>query len=121
MVNIYMGRDSCYARHEGMYVASGPMDLGRAAAHLLLHLRDLERGYTYDHECRKIRMDERLFEARSRYLVKICYEQVKDREVCEKVQELVEYVITRKRLPEWAEKLAKEHIVRATSLDMFLQ
>ncbi len=116
-----MGKDSCYAVKEGMYVAPGPMDLGRAAAHLYLHLRDLVRGYTYDHECRRITMDDKLFEARSRYLVKICYEQVKDERVCEKVRELVDYTIRRRELPEWAKRLAEQHIIRVTSIDYFFK
>ncbi|NPB00862.1 MAG: hypothetical protein GXO10_05755 [Crenarchaeota archaeon] len=121
MPNIYMGRDSCYARYEKMYVSSGPMDLRRAAAHLYLHLRDLERGWTYDHECRRIRMDEELFKARSRYLVKICYEQVKDEKECEKVRELVEYVIARKRLPTWAQELAESAIVKVSTIEDFFK
>jgi hypothetical protein len=78
MVNIYMGRVSCYSVKEGMYVMSGPMDLGRVAAHLFLHLRDLRRGWSYDHDCNRIDMDRDLFEARSKYLVKICRDQSAD-------------------------------------------
>ncbi len=119
MVNIYMGRDSCYAKYEKMYVASGPMDFTRAAAHLYLHLRDLERGWTYDHECRRIRMDEELFKSRSRYLVKICYEHTKDERECERIRELVEYVINKKRLPDWAIKIAESAIIRVSTLEQF--
>ena len=117
--NIYMGRESCYAKKEGMFVASGPMDLGRAAAHLYLHLRDLKRRQTYDHNCNKIVMDEKLFEARSRYLVKICYEQVRNENECEKVRELVEYVLKKYDLPQWAKELAEKYIVKVSTLESF--
>jgi len=114
-----MGKDSCYAIKEGMYVSPGPMDLGRAAAHLYLHLRDLKRGYTYDHDCRRVTMDDKLFELRSRYLVKICYEQVKSEDVCEKVRELVEYVVRKRELPDWAKRLAEQYIIKVTTIDSF--
>lgn len=52
------------------------MNLGRVAAHLLLHLKDLRRGWTYDHDCNRVAMDRDLFEARSKYLAKICRDQV---------------------------------------------
>ncbi|MGC9152697.1 MAG: hypothetical protein ACP5GY_03060 [Vulcanisaeta sp.] len=117
MVNIYMGRNSCYAVNEGMYVTSGPMDLGRVAAHLFLHLRDLRRGWTYDHECNRIAMDRGLFEARSKYLARICRDQGLDD--CDDAEVLIRDVITTLRLPGWAEDLALRNIVRVRSISDF--
>jgi len=114
MVNIYMGRGSCYSIMEGMYVMSGPMDLGRVAAHLFLHLRDLRRGWSYDHDCNRIDMDKDLFEARSKYLVKICRDQGADD--CDAAESLVREVITALRMPGWAEELAIRYIVRVKSI-----
>ncbi|WP_054853828.1 hypothetical protein [Vulcanisaeta distributa] len=116
MANIYMGgRSSCYATNEGIYVAPGPMDLGRVAAHLLLHLRDLRRGgWTYDHECNRISMDRDLFEARSRYLVKICRDQgLSD---CDDAETLINEVVAARKLPSWAEDLASKYIVKVKSI-----
>lgn len=107
---IYSGPRSCYARNEGIYVAAGPMDLARAAAHILLHLRDLERGWTYDHECRRVRMTPWLFEARTKYLVRLCRQQ------CKEVGVLVEEVLSTRRLPKWAEELALSRIVKVARL-----
>jgi len=61
--SIYSGARSCYAEKEGVYVESGAMDLAKAAAHLYLHMLDLERGYTYDHDCARVKMTPELFEA----------------------------------------------------------
>ncbi|WP_069806462.1 hypothetical protein [Vulcanisaeta thermophila] len=116
MVNIYMGRRSCYAVNEGVYVSPGAMDLGRVAAHLFLHLRDFRRGWTYDHDCNRVAMDHALFEARSKYLVKLCREQLGVDEVCDEVEDLVDEVIRRHELPNWALELARKYLVRTPSL-----
>ncbi|ABW01530.1 hypothetical protein [Caldivirga maquilingensis] len=116
MVNIYMGRESCYAVKEGVYVKPGPMDLGRAAAHLYLHLRDLKLGYTYNHDCVKIRMSRSLFEARCKYLVKLCREQINDEYECSQVEQLVNAVLSNMKLPQWAEELVKQYLVKVTRL-----
>ncbi len=114
MANIYMGRSSCYAVNEGIYVVPGPMDLGRVAAHLLLHLRDLRRGWTYDHDCNRVVMDRDLFEARSKYLVKICRDQgLSD---CDDAEALIDDVVTALKMPRWAEDLASKYIVRVRSI-----
>lgn len=112
--SIYSGLRSCYARMEGIYVRPGPMDLGKAAAHLYLHLRDLERGFTYDHECERIPMDWDLFEARSKYLVEICKKQ--NGRDCDAIEELVKEALRHKGLPPWAEELALQRIIRVGRL-----
>jgi len=112
--SIYSGIRSCYARMDGMYVETGPMDAAKAAAHLYLHLRDLERGFTYDHECRRVPMTWQLFEARSRYLVEICRKQG-GRE-CGEIEELVEEALLHRALPKWAEELALRKIIRISQL-----
>lgn len=116
MANIYMGKGSCYAIKEGLYVKPGLMDLGRAAAHLYLHLKDLKAGYTYNHDCARIRMSRSLFEARCKYLVKLCREQIGDEYECSQVEQLVELVLREMRLPQWAEELAKQNIIKVNRL-----
>ncbi|MGC8582483.1 MAG: hypothetical protein ACP5I3_01200 [Thermoproteus sp.] len=99
---------------DGMYVETGPMDLAKAAAHLYFHLRDLERGFTYDHECRRVPMSWSLFEARSKYLAEICRKQ--GGKECGEIEELVEEVLRHRALPRWAEELAMRKIIRISQL-----
>ncbi|RFA94261.1 hypothetical protein [Pyrobaculum aerophilum] len=112
--SIYSGVQSCYALAEGVYVEGGRMDLAKAAAHLYLHMRDLERGYTYDHECKRIKMTPELFEARSKFLVKLCREQ--GGSDCDEIERLVDYVLKRFELPQWALELANKKIVKISRL-----
>lgn len=67
--NIYEGPNSCYAIKEGVYVPGVGINEKTAAGIAALLLRDLKRGYTYDHSCRKIRMTYRLFVRRLNYLI----------------------------------------------------
>ncbi|ABL88082.1 conserved hypothetical protein [Pyrobaculum islandicum DSM 4184] len=112
--SIYSGPQSCYAIAEGIYVEGGRMDLAKAAAHLYLHMRDLERGFTYDHECRRIKMTPELFEARSKFLVKLCREQ--GGSDCDEIEKLVNYVLKNYELPTWALEQARRKIVKVTRL-----
>lgn len=116
MPNVYMGRNSCYATHEHTYVSPGPMDPGHAAAHLLLHLRDLGRGWTYDHNCNRIPMTEDLFVARSRYLVKLCIEQLGPGEGCDAVERMTNYAVRMRNLPKWALEMANKYLVKVKTL-----
>lgn len=112
--SIYSGASSCYAIMEGMYVTGGRMDLAKAAAHIYLHMRDLERGYTYDHECRRVKMTPELFEARSKFLVKLCREQ--GGADCNRIEQLVAHVLRKYELPQWALELAMRRITRVGRL-----
>ncbi|MEZ0319400.1 MAG: hypothetical protein ABWK05_05345 [Pyrobaculum sp.] len=112
--SIYSGARSCYAVNEGVYVEPGPMDLAKAAAHLYLHMKDFERGFTYDHDCRKVKMTPELFEARSKFLAKLCREQ--GGRDCDKVEELVSHVLKSFELPQWALELAKKKLVKVSRL-----
>jgi hypothetical protein len=67
--NIYQGPDSCYALHEGIYVAGSGVTPGNVRAFLRLIERDLRRGWTYDHSCRRIRMTPALARKRALYLI----------------------------------------------------
>ena len=102
MANIYQGPRSCYARHEGMYAPGRGINLVSAPAILWMLLRDLRRGYTYNHSCKKIRMTERLFERRARYLIPLCRKHNRGTArdtICSRVERLVEYVLRFRRLP----------------------
>jgi len=68
-VNIYQGPHSCYARHEGVYIPGSGVSARTVDKFIAYILRDLVRGWTYDHSCRKIRMTPALARKRLIYLI----------------------------------------------------
>jgi hypothetical protein len=70
MANVYQGPNSCYARHEGIYVPGRGVNaftVRRLAGYIL---RDLRRGWTYERgTCRRIKMTPKLAVKRLRYLI----------------------------------------------------
>ena len=68
-----------------------------AAGIAALLLRDLKRGYTYDHSCRKIRMTYRLFVRRLNYLIALARKHY--RKGLRFVRDLVDFVLIHGRLP----------------------
>ena len=69
MADIYQGPDSCYAKREGVYVRGRGVNAGNVNQYIRLILRDLRRGWTYNHSCRRIRMTPRLAARRLKFLV----------------------------------------------------
>ncbi|GEM_PF-411635 len=67
--NIYQGHRSCYAINEGIYVPGHGVNLQTAVSIAYLIFRDFRRGWTYDHQCRKIPMDFELMRKRLFYLI----------------------------------------------------
>ena len=67
--NIYQGEDSCWARHERVYVPGSGIDTKSARGILALIEKELRRGFTYDHSCRRIRMTPALAKKRAIYLI----------------------------------------------------
>jgi hypothetical protein len=68
-MNIYEGENSCWARHENAYVPGSGVDAKSARGILSLIDRELRRGWTYDHSCRRIRMTPTLAKKRALYLI----------------------------------------------------
>ena len=68
-MNIYKGRRSCYYRREGILVTHDWQIPD-------MIMRDLRRGYTYDHECNAIKMDDDLAKARLAFLVRITRDEL---------------------------------------------
>ena len=68
-MNIYKGRNSCYYRREGILVTHDWQIPD-------MIMRDLRRGYTYDHECNVIKMDEDLTKARLAFFVRITKDEL---------------------------------------------
>jgi hypothetical protein len=87
--NIYQGPNSCYAKREGVYITGEGVSARNAPAFLRFIERDLRRGWTYDHNCRKIRMTPRLAKRRAIYLIALARKHHGEREA-EKVAEIVE-------------------------------
>jgi len=50
-------------------------------------MRDYERGWTYDHSCKKIKMTKRLATQRLTYLKALCVKHTGDDEACDKAYE----------------------------------
>ncbi len=101
MRNIYLGPRSCYARREGIYVKGEGVTSVRVAAGILyLLLRDLRRGWSYDHRCRKVRVTRRLFEERARFLAILAGRHGASGWVRAAIEKLVEYTLEHRRLPE---------------------
>jgi len=67
--NIYQGPDSCYAKHEGVYIPGSGVSARTADKFIHFILRDLARGWTYDHSCRRVRMTPTLAKKRLLYLI----------------------------------------------------
>ena len=69
MANIYQGPDSCWGRHERAYVPGSGIDERSARGILSLIERELRRGWTYDHSCRRVKMTPALAKKRAVYLI----------------------------------------------------
>ena len=87
MANIYQGRDSCYARKEGMHIIGSKVTPRNMKTFARLIQRDLRRGWTYDHGCRKIKMTKSLAIKRFTYLKALCIKHTGDEEACDKAYE----------------------------------
>ena len=68
-MNIYKGRNSCYHRREGILVTDDWQIPD-------VIVRDLRRGYTYDHECNVIEMTDDLAKSRLAFLVRITRDEL---------------------------------------------
>jgi len=69
MANIYQGENSCWARHENVYVPGSGIDARSARGILSLMERELRRGWTYNHSCRRVKMTPTLAKKRAIYLI----------------------------------------------------
>jgi len=87
MANIYQGRQSCYARKEGVYITGSKVTPRNMKTFAKFILRDLKRGFTYDHSCRKIKMTKRLAIQRLVYLKALCIKHTGDGEACDRAYE----------------------------------
>jgi len=67
--NIYQGENSCWAKHERIYVPGRGIDVRSARGILALIDGELGRGWTYDHSCRRIKMTPELARKRALYLI----------------------------------------------------
>ncbi len=87
MANIYQGRDSCYAKKENVYITGSKVTPQNMRTFARLILRDLRRGRTYDHSCRKIKMTKSLAIKRLTYLKALCVKHTGKEEACDRAYE----------------------------------
>ena len=101
--DIYTGSGSVYARMEGAYVPERRgVDLRTAASIAALILRDLKRGWTYDHYGNVVNMNWDLARRRLYYLVPLCVKHAKlggFAHECSDIYELARTAVLRGRLP----------------------
>ncbi len=69
MANIYQGPSSCWGRNENVYVPGTGIDARSAQGILALIEKELRRGWTYDHSCRRVKMTPALAKKRAIYLL----------------------------------------------------
>ena len=96
-MNIYMGEGSCWARNERVYVPGDGVDARSARGVLTLIGKELQRGWTYDHSCRRIRMTPSLAKKRAVYLIALAKKHRGSAEA-KRVAELVYDWLERHRL-----------------------
>jgi len=100
-VPIYLGRNSCYARH-GLRPCprrgrKGVDTKDEVDCIIRKIVSELRRGYTFDQSCRKIRMSKKLAKRRLLFLVKLaCMHGSK--KICEYAKKKVEKTIKRWKL-----------------------
>ncbi|MCI4407521.1 MAG: hypothetical protein JHC26_00380 [Thermofilum sp.] len=97
-LNIYQGQRSAYALAERVYVPGEGVNLETATSIATLLLRDLSRGWTYDHEGRKIPMTERLFMRRLFYLYPLALKHY-GKEEAQKVRDMLLAVFASRKIP----------------------
>jgi len=93
MANIYVGPHSCYAIREGVYVPRELPWREKAERIIQLIIRDLQRGWSYDHNCNLIPFAMRHARGRLRYLVTLTWKH--DPASYEYVKALVRGVLRR--------------------------
>ena len=115
---MYQGSNSCYAINEGVYVRrlrrKGIDTIAEAVGILYLILRDRRRGWTYEQgTCRKIEMDDELFEKRTKYVYTLAKRWKAGPRELAKIKRLVEYVLEHKRFPKKGRKKIERLIKKA--------
>lgn len=91
--NIYQGENSCYGKKEGIYVTTPGVTKRNYKRYISLILRDYRRGYTYDHQCRKIPMSYNLAKRRLVYLIALAKKHGASKETIKKIKHAVEKAI----------------------------
>jgi len=102
--NIYEGPSSCYAIKEGIYVVGRKVNLATAVAIAKLILRDFRRGWTYDHQCRRIPMTPTLFRKRLFYLIALAKKHGAPKHEVKLIRKLVNYVYRHHAIQSWLER-----------------
>jgi hypothetical protein len=96
-MNIYQGGRSAYARFEGAYAPGSGVSLATAVPIAALILRDLRRGWTYDHGGSRVPMTPELARRRLWYLYPLCIKHTGSG--CEHVMRLAALAFLRRQIP----------------------
>lgn len=74
MANIYLGKDSCYARKGKYCPKKGKKGIDTREEVICITrriLKELKEGWTYNHSCERIRMTKKLARQRLKFLIKL--------------------------------------------------
>jgi len=100
MANIYLGKDSCYARRGLKYCKKkgrkGIDSKEEVDCIIRKILNELRKGWTFNHECKRIRMTRKLAERRLIFLVRLACTHGGKR-ICEYAKKRVKQVLKRIR------------------------
>jgi len=107
--NIYQGPDSCWGRHERIYVPGSGIDATAARGILALMDRELHRGWTYSHTCRRIKMTPSLAKKRALYLMALA-KRHRGAAEARRVAEIVYQWLERHGLPKTARRKAAAYV-----------
>jgi hypothetical protein len=107
--NIYQGPESCWAQREHVYVPGSGINAKSAEGILALMDKELRRGWTYDHNCRRVKMTPELARRRAWYLVALA-EKHSGKEEAKKVAEIVDEWLERRGLMKKAKKKAAVYV-----------
>ena len=114
---VYQGRNSCYARKEGIYVRRiarpGVDTVAEAVALAHMCVRDYRRGWTYEQgTCRKIKMSLTLFKKRVRFILRLAKLHGASKHEINVIEKLVKYVLKYKKLPSTVDGKSTKSLVK---------
>ncbi len=113
----YMGRDSCLARKEGVYVRRlrrpGIDTFKEAVGIAALVLRDYYRGFGWEDRrgCGRIVFTGELADKKLQYIIPLSVRHGASDKVLARIEKLVEYAKTHKKIPERYRSYARQVIV----------
>ena len=99
--NKYIGKRSCYATHEDVYVPGRGLTEETFLSVMALVLRDMKRGWSYDDHCNRIPFSKSYALQRVVWAGALSFTHT-DKEIARSLMDLGREILGQERLPEWA-------------------